>query len=164
MTNRCLSALALLLLAACGGSTSPDSGSNQVATGSMAATIGASSWHALTVIAVRGQDGTIALSGTDASTYNVGFKVKTGATGSFSIPDCSGPGGSDTGTNGASVTDWPAVGTRVWGSDCSHRGTVMITGLSSDGVSGTFNFQLGPASPSTTSTLTVSSGTFSAKF
>lgn len=158
-------ALALLLSACGGGSTGLGTDLPNVGAGSMAAKVGASSWHATQVIAVRGQDGTIGVSGTDVSTYAVAFKVKTASSGSFSIPDCSGPGGSDTGTNGGSVVQWPAVGNGVWGADCSHRGSVTITSVTADGVSGTFNFEAAPAPGSgATSALSVSAGTFSAKF
>lgn len=155
----------VLLLSACGGSSAGPDSNLPVGTGSMAAKVGASSWNATQVIAVRGPDGTIGVSGTDVSTYAVAFKVKTGATGSFPLPDCSGPGGSDTGTNGGSVVQWPAVGNGVWGTDCSHRGSVTITSVTTDGVSGTFNFESAPAPGSgATSALSVSAGTFSAKF
>jgi hypothetical protein len=157
----------LVLLAACGGgggggstNTGPTSPANSA---TMAAKVGASSWNASVVIAVRGQDGTIAVSGTDNSTFNVGFKVKGTTTGSYPIPDCTGPGGTDKGTNGASVTDFSA--TKVWGSDCTHTGSVTISAVSSDGVSGTYNFDLaGRAGTAATGPLSVSSGTFTAKF
>lgn len=159
-------AVAVVGLWGCGSdSTSPGTGPLPVGTGAMAARIAGSSWNATQVIAVRGQDGTIGVSGTDVSTYNVGFHVKGNATGSYPIPDCTGPGGSDTGTNEGAVTRWPAAGSGVWGSDCSHRGSVTITSITADGVSGTFNFELAAASGSgATGGLSVSAGTFSAKF
>jgi hypothetical protein len=158
--------VAVVALWGCGGdSTSPGTGPLPVGTGAMAARVGGSSWNATQVIAVRGQDGTIGVSGTDVSTYNVAFHVKAAAGGSYPIPDCTGPGGSDTGTNAGAATRWPAAGTGVWGSDCTHNGSVTITSLTADGVSGTFNFELAAAPGSgATGGLSVSAGTFSAKF
>ena len=161
---------ALLGGAACGGGGSTGPGSDQsgpnpgnASSATMAAQVGASSWHAAVVIATRSADGTIGVSGSDNSTFIVGFKVKGTATGSFPIPDCSWPGGSDRGTNGGSVGDF--AGTRNWGTDCSHTGAVTITSISSDGVSGTFNFELAPSSgTAATTALSVSAGTFTAKF
>ncbi len=161
--------LAASLATACGGSSTGPGASDQsgsTSTGSsssMAATVGASSWHGTKVIAVKSADGTIGISGSDASTFNVGFRVKGTATGSYAIPDCTGPGGIDTGTNEASVVDW--AGTSAWLADCSHTGTVRITSITSDGVSGTFNFELAPSSGTAAkSGLSVSSGTFSVTF
>ena len=162
---RMVVAVAVVALSGCGGDKNGGTGPLPVGTGAMAARVGGSSWNATQVIAVRGQDGTIGVSGTDVSTYNVAFHVKAAAGGSYPIPDCTGPGGSDTGTNGGAATRWPSAGTGVWGSDCSHNGSVTITSLTADGVSGTFNFELAAAPGSgATGGLSVSAGTFSAKF
>jgi hypothetical protein len=159
------------VLSACSGGGSgpsgPSSGSGSsggtgASSASMAAQIGASSWHAGPVIAVSAQ-GTINISGTDSATFVVGFKVKASFTGTFPLPDCTGPGGLDTGTNGASVVNF--VGTQGWSTDCTHTGSVTITSFSSTGASGTFAFTGAPSSGTqATGTLAVTNGTFSVAF
>jgi hypothetical protein len=141
------------------GSSSTDPGTTVAATGSMAAKIGASSWHATVVSAVRSADGTIDIDGWDLSTYNFGFKVKATATGTFSIsPTCPT-------LVSASIVYTPSG----WLGDCALNGTsgsVTITSYSASGASGVFNFELAGASgtPAASSTLTVSAGTFTVKF
>ncbi len=151
--------LCIWLGSACGGSTAPGVDASVTGAAAMAATIAGSSWHATVVSLVRSQAGkSFGISGTDNSTYNVGFTVNATSTGTFTLSfTCPTP------VHGAVVRVPSASEANCLSNGVS--GSVTITNYSADGASGTFNFVMVLTSPGGGSnTLSVQSGTFSAKF
>jgi len=155
--TRPLSAIFLLLIAACGGSDSvTGTTSNCTTAATISATIDGTAWCSPAASANRGNNSIIAVAGIDLGlTASIGFAVVAPAPGTFSVAFGNNTFGS------ATVTK---VG-KGWSSALQGgTGSVTFATLTTNHVVGTFAFDAVGASGGATGTVHVTNGKFDITF
>lgn len=150
LVSRAMVVVVAVGLTACGGD---DPASPDVGTGSVTATVDGSAWTASFIQAIN-NSGVVGVGASGPSGITIGFGFVNAGPGSYDV----------TTSSGASGTVSEGIG-NVWTANSGFgSGTIVVTSIDTNGMSGTFSFTAALSAGTGAATRSVTNGSFDVSF